>query len=262
MAMERLAVNGGSGITARQWHDFWEKVELNKIHRRNFQQFLDNPEKFFDPEQDGLISLSLAKKILGRRKIITVVNFNKIWRDVFPDFPIRYTEEDLREAALRNEQGDDWRLIFYGGGSIAQLRGVFGIDPASQPCFDNNNFDWYLREEEADWAKKGARAGYYLINFRGKFKGFNHDHQEKHLKEQYFELERTSPQIFTEAIFSIFILTGEEIASSWRHWSSVKAANGLFVNVGPLNFGGYKVSVEYPSIANDALRVSICAKQR
>ena len=43
-----LALNDGSTISAGQWQDFWKKVELKKINSINFQEFLDNPDKFTD----------------------------------------------------------------------------------------------------------------------------------------------------------------------------------------------------------------------
>ncbi len=262
MAMEKLAVSGGSSISAPQMRDFWEKVELRKINSRNFQDFLDNPEKFSGSLGTGFASLTLAKKILGRRKIITTVNYNKVWRDVFSDFPIFYTEEDLSEAALRNKRGDDWRLVFYGGSSIVQLRQKFGIDPASQPCFHSINSDWYCRGSETGWSLNMIDKGYYLINFYGRSKGMNHEHQEKHLEDSYFKLERTDPHVFTEALFSIYFFTKDRLASNWQHCSSVKSSKGLFINVGSLNFSGFRVQTEFPTVASDEMRVSVCVKQR
>jgi hypothetical protein len=262
MAMEKLAVSGGSSISARQWVDFWEKVELSKINSRNFQDFLDNPEKFSSTTEVGLISLTLAKKILGRRKIFTTANYNKIWHGEFSDWPIFYTEKDLREADLRNQRGDDWRLVFYGGLPITHLRHKFGIDLASQPCFHCGDTDWYWRNAEKKWSLGLVGKGYYLVNFRGQFKSMNHSHQEKHLEDPYFQLERTDPHVFTEALFSLYFFNKERLANNWRHWSSVKTSGGLFVHVGSFDFNGFRVGCEFPTVGSDDLRVSVCAKPR
>jgi len=267
MAMTKLAVNGGSVITAPQWRDFWEKVELNKINSKNFQDFLDNPNRLSDSGLPGLISLSRAKKILGRNKIFTVVNYNKLWRESFSDFPIRYTEEDLAEAKQQNERGEDWRLVFYGGRSIIQVRRNSGLDPFSQPCFSAADADWYFRTTESGWANNPPVRGYNLVNFKGQFKNLNHEHQEKHLKDlgTFRDLgfyERTDPHVFTEVVFSIFALTEERIAENWRHWSSTVTSSGICVHVGLLDFNGYRVGGELPGTRADSLRVSICVKPR
>lgn len=267
MAMAKLAVSGGSVITAPQWRDFWEKVELNKINSKNFQEFLDNPNCLSDSESLGLISLSRAKKILGRNKILTAVNYNKIWRENFCDFSIRYTEEDLIRFASENEKNNqDWRLVFYGGQAIIPLRHRLGVDSGSQPCFSANYQDWFLRKHEEKSLNSIISTGYYLVNFYGRFKGLNHDQQESSLicMNNFYgdRFVRTDPNVFAETLFSIFYLTRERLAVDWSHWTSVKAFDSPYVHVGKLSFEGLVVGKELKGVVNSDLRVSLCLMPR
>ncbi len=262
MAMEKLAVNSGSMITAQQWRDFWEKVELSKINSENFQKFLDNPDRFSDRNNLARISLTKAKKILGRDKIFTVVNYNKIWGTRFPEFPISYIEVVLDNAAWQNKRDHDWRLVFYGGSAIVRMRDILGMDQACQPCFSHESSDWYLRETEKRWIMQTPAPGYYLIDFKGQLKNLNHEEQEKRIKLASPTYERADPHIFAEAIFSIFKFSGERIAASWDHWTSVRTYGNAFVRVGHFDFEGLKISAEQPGIRNHETRVSVCQKPR
>jgi len=260
--MEKLAVNGGSGITARQWRDFWEKVELNKITSGNFQKYLDNPDSVSNRHNLSLISLTKAKKILGRSKILTVVNYNKIWGTRLPESAIGYSELVLDNAAWQNRRDHDWRLIYYGGSAIVMLRNILGMDQACQPCFSHEWSDWYLREQERSWIIQTQAPGYYLINFKGQLKNLNYEEQEKQIKLSSPSYERTDPHVFAEAIFSIFKLSGERVATSWDHWTSVRTYGNAFVRLGHFDFEGLKVRAEQPGIRNHEIRVSVCLKPR
>lgn len=262
--MEELAVPGGSSITAGQWIDFWTKYDLKKINGRNFQAFLDEPNKFLSPVVTGLVSLSGAKKILGRDKVVTVTNYNKVWETEFPDFPIYYSTVDLMVAKRNNSSGHDWRLVFYGGQSIRQLRDRFGIDPNIQPHF--NNQSWYLEEVESLWASKTVPApGYYLIDFMA---------QHYNLKPKELigiaglitsDIERTDPHIFTETLFTVFKLSGERLAEKWLHLTATKTAKG-WVAVGLFTSNGYYIT-NYPPANNidtmdHLIRFSVYKKQK
>lgn len=259
--MENVVVPGWSSVTADQMKEFWEKASRKQIGLRNFQAFLDNPNKFSD-ETSGLISISQAKKILGRRKVITVTLFNNIWQTSHNDALIFYSEEDFIDAARRNkEEGDDWRLIYYSGQSIRKLRKIIGTDKEHQPCFYKQ--DWYFDERQDFWADKTPLAGYYLINFKGLFSMLNYQEQESEMFAKFDGgFERTDPHIFTETAMTIFKLTGERIAENWYHRPFFCTVDGHRVFLGHFDAEGWHVNIYWGDVRLDPIfRVSVSRKQ-
>ena len=264
MAMaEDMVVPGWSSVTADQMKEFWEKVSRKQIGLRNFQNFLDNPNKYADVPA-GLTSISKARRILGSKKVIPVTLFNHIWGTGYDEAPIMYLEEDLQAFYYRNKVKDeDWRLIYYSGRSIRQLNEIIGTDKDHQPCFYKYKQAWYLDKEQDFWADKTPDAGYYLINCMGLFPSLKYQDQEREIAKLGNNLERTDPHIFTEAVMSIFKLTGERIAQDWLHRSAISTAIGgrvyLSFDTGAWNVGDGGDAWEYTS--DERSRVSVTQKQ-
>jgi len=263
MAMDEIVVPGWSEVTADQMQEFFRQAspKVKRIGLRNFQNFLDDPNKYSD-EAPGFISLSQAKKILGRDKVVTVSNFNKVWNTSHKDAPIFYGKKDFVDADCRNkEKGDDFGLFYYSGQSIRKIHEIIGVDP-KQLYFCKNN--WYLNKKQDLWVNKVPPAGYYLINLKGLFQNLKYREQEDEMIAQFGkDYERTNPHIFTEVAMTVFKLTGKRVAGGWYHRSAVCTADGLRVHAGISDALGWNVLPFRNDADHDGcLRVSVCQKWR
>ena len=261
--MSDVAVQDWSMPSADQMKEFWEKVSRREIGLKNLQCFLDNPMKFIDSNNPGLVSLTQAKKCLGRGKVVTVANFNKVWESQFENFPIFYDYDSLFRAGQQNKmEGQDWRLIFYAGYSIWDIKKMQDYHQKGVPHF-LKTLSWRLKREGSNLFDTDCMTGYYLINFNGQFGGLDYDSQEICIKE--FEkleksggsFQRTDANIFTEAALTIFKLTRERIAENWQH---VPAGDylGSFLSLGMFKANGFSVYLCKPSPSTKDLRVSLC----
>jgi len=197
---------------------------------------------------------------MGRDKVVFARDYNRVWHSDFQGWPINYSKQDLREANAENLEGRDWRLVFCGGQSMDGLRKKLLGAEATQPCFFNQN--WYLDNKEDYWFGFSPPPGYYLIDFKERMIGFNHERQEASFSLEVDILERTDPRIFTEAVFTIFKLTNQRIAEFWRHWSGLKAACGDFINVGLFDISGWRIYSTGAKEYSSSLCLSICRKPR
>lgn len=263
MAMVVIVISDHSTISGGQWEEFGKKMKLGQITSKNFQDYLDNPGKF-SYESVGAISLSQARKILGRDKVISRTDFNKVWCLELEDGPIFYSESDFLRASHENRfNGQDWRLIYCLGRSIKQLVNIIGTDEGQQPyCFQKQG--WYLAENQSFWADVQSPAGYYLINFNGQFAGLDYHRQVEDVTKIGLEpfVEITNPHLFIEAVTTIFKLTGERITEDWYHRSPVRSANGKLVDV-HFDSKGWEINKSWlDAVSDENLRVSVLKKQR
>jgi hypothetical protein len=219
-----------------------------------------DPEVFADILQDFLehkgeatlkpVSLFRVISILGLDKVITEDQVALHWgpglnRLTDPkDVLIRYSEKTLRQCTNENiDRKSDWRLIYCRGFSLRQLHGKRGIDwRKNQPCFHKDNNDW-LKSEEDILVNQTFPAGYYLLNFNGQFGEISWGDQELELTKLGKEFKRCPEAIFTEAVFTIYMVNnGERIAKDWWHWGTAKRSNGRHVFVGDFREGGFYIS--------------------
>ncbi|TSC90308.1 MAG: hypothetical protein G01um10142_429, partial [Parcubacteria group bacterium Gr01-1014_2] len=153
-----------------------------------------------------------AIAILGQGKVLT-----RAQTKGEAELPIRYSEDTLRACAKENvEQGTDWRLVYLRGNSLRQERERVGINRKRQPCFHNN--DWWLSEKEDNWATEKFEAGYYLIDFNGRFGRTSWQNQENVIVQLGPEFERAHEAMVTEAALRIFEATGERLLETWYYW--------------------------------------------
>jgi len=211
-----------------------------------------------------LISLKLARAILGMEKVISAHHAAKAWgMEADSRFPIRYSEATLRECAEANATGiTDWRLVYVNGLSLREQRAIQGVaqsDGQNQPCFYNE--DWWLRPREDSWAKNSSAVGYVLVDVKGRFASKTWDQQAKlivALGEQY---ERCDEHVFAEVIQTIFLTQrGERIAENWLHWGCSAASNGSQVIVGHFGRYGLHVSNGWDDYCNSSIRVAVSRK--
>ena len=208
-------------------------------------------------------SLRQAGRILGKGKLIGLNQACRVWNlpklEAMP--AIRYREETLVEAARQNQQQDtDWRLIYCHGMSLRRQREIRGIDQKKQPCFWEDKSTWWLESKEDNWANQIQLAGYYLLDFQPRWPGINWNAQQTELEKLGENYERCCPHIFSEAIFTIFMVTRQRIAENWYHWSAVMDADRRRVDASHLSADGLHVGSSCPANATSFLRVCVLRK--
>lgn len=233
---------------------------------RVFQVIKDEPGfagRFFAPTPVTLPvteAEARAISILGLGKVLTLVQALSAWPDSGAvEQPIRYCDETLRQCAEENtHQGTNWRLVYVHGFSLRQQRDQIGTDRTHQPCFYNN--DWWLKESENNWANFKPEAGYYLIDFNGRFGSIAWKKQEKRIAELGDRFERVHETVIAETVFSIFKTIGERLLENWYHWGVSLDSGGLRVAVGLFARGGLDVSFYRPVWVGGGLRVCLSRK--
>jgi len=227
-----------------------------------------DPEKYADILQNFLekgertVTLALANNILGMNKVISNWQAARTaWLiEKIPDCDIYYHEETLRQCAEENAQGKaDWRLVYCHGLSLREQREKRGTDRNKQPCF-NKESNWWLESKEDGWATYKPQAGYYLINFRDQFGSLNWNQQEQEISKLGKEYERCHEAIFSEAIFTIFMVNGERIAEDWYHWGVSLVSSGGRVRIGYFRAYGLGVDRGWYGYSYLGLRVALVRK--
>ncbi len=193
-------------------------------------------------------TLARALTILGVSKMLTDEESAKAWGVSKVSPTIRYTEHALRAAANANACSEaDWRLVYVNGFSLREQRHLLGTDPKQQPCFDQS-YTWLLSKERDVWAAVSRPAGYYLIDFHGRFDSISWIDQEL-LIEQFgndFSFERADETIVSEAVLTIFKVTGERLMENWRHWGRTLDHDRERVYVGEFDHAGWHVFTCHP----------------
>lgn len=197
----------------------------------------------------NVVSETLALEILGEGKVITARQATTAWNTELPnDLYISFTEADLQNAALDNASGKaDFRLVrILGLWSLHELHARFGIDSKKQPCFYKDS-KWWLGSGEDKWGKRKPIPDYYLLDFAGKWGAISWDDQEVQINASSVDFHRADECVLTEAVFTIFQLTGERLLETWYHWGPTRDSYGYRVIVGNFLASGLSVGSCDPS---------------
>src|SRR5690606_11996359 len=108
--------------------------------------------------------------------------------------------------------------------SLREQRDIIGVNTDSQPYFFKN--DWWLGEAEDTWAKSQPEAGYYLIDFKGRFKSSNWNDQNARIADMGAQFERADERVFAQALVSIFKTHGERLHTGTVHWGRIEDSDG------------------------------------
>ena len=173
-----------------------------------------------------------AIEILGKAKVITAFQAEKTWPGrTVGEFPIRYSEDALRECAEANAKGEaDWRLVYIHGVSLRRQREILGVSCKRQPCYYDNN--WWLGNRDDEWALFQPESGYYLLDFKGRFGRTSWQNQEDKIAELGPELERAHETVVSEAAISFYQVSKERLLGIWYHWGRSLDSDGDRVLVG------------------------------
>lgn len=239
-------------------------AEEGKRSKSQLQAFVEGRNPF---EVSSPLDIDGAITILGESKVVTAQQAYKAFgRTYLADqateavsHSIRYTEETLRECAVLNRSGQaDWRLVYGLPFSLRQQREVIGVDTSNQPCFYSN--DWWLGDKEDAWAKSQPEAGYYLIDFKGRFNRTNWNDQNVRISEMGDAYEIADERVFSQALISIFKTHEERLHTGTYHWGRIEDSVGDRVFVGGFDYGGLRVYGVRPSGDGGDLCVCVARK--
>ena len=207
-------------------------------------------------------SLQQSIDLLGKSKVLVAGEVAPHWHYGTPGkIPIRYTEETFRRCADLNKQGSsDWRLVYVTGRSLREQRQIVGVDTNHQPCFFNN--DWWLKDQENDWATRNSESGYHLLDFKGRFGRTSWQRQEEEIvklaEEWNLPVKRADEHIISEAAISNYQINKERLLRTWYHWGYSLGFGRVRVFVGCFYQFGWCVDRSHPGfVGGDCLRVCL-----
>lgn len=203
-----------------------------------------------------------AIEILGDRRVITAAQANAAWNQPpSTNFQIRYSDEVLREAAESNARGEtDFRLAYINAISLREMQLIVGTSTKRQPCFYKGS-TWWLEDREDKWAMERPEAGYYLVDFKGRFARISWHSQEKEIARLGDSYERAHEAVVAEAIISIFQIHQERLLENWWHWGRSLDSDGDRVCVGRFGHSGFYVDDDHPDYGRgDVLQVCVARK--
>lgn len=197
----------------------------------------------------------LAVEILGEGKVLGYKDVHRVWQiDLPEDEPVMpYTEEILTLAAERNQNGEDWRLVYCTGLSLRAQLEVMGDNRKKQPCFDKD-YTWWRESQQDEWANKPIEPGYRLLDFSCSFTSMDWQAQNDAITASGEQFARAEEQAVAEACFSNYVVNGKERLLQGRyHWGRLQPADGLLVCVGRFDDVGFFVGNYWDDDAHGSL---------
>jgi hypothetical protein len=216
---------------------------------------------YIDPVKDitgGGDSADLTQviHILGAQKVVSARQASKTWKLKIPESDgVRYENCTFQQCANENANGlADWRLVFLFGLSLSEQLAIVGTNPEKGPCFYRSH--WWLQRSEKSWVDRGQRAGYWLIDFRGRFGAMSWRKQQAEIGRQ-LHAERAPAAMMAEATMAFASVHNERLLPNWYHWGKSLDSMGNPVAVG--NFDSLGLTVcKAPSLPNGDERLRAC----
>lgn len=235
-------------------------VEEGNRTKDQLQAFVEGRNPF---ENRRTLSITDAMAILGSKKVITAVQAHQTFRITLslPHNPVwtRYTEQTLRECAVLNKSGQsDWRLVYGLPLSLREQRKIIGTDTNIKPCFYSN--DWWMDEKEDTWAKSTPTAGYYLIDFKGRFNNNTWLGQENQIAQLGDAFERTDERVFTQALIALNKILDPRLYAETNHWGRIEDSVGHRITVGNVYPGCFGFFSE--PVLNYTDRMFVCVSRK
>ena len=197
-------------------------------------------------------TITEAQELLGLDRVYESERVMPAWGKKAIELPVLYPTSVLKHCVKENtrrKEKMDWRLVYGIGLSLRQQFEIRGDDPRFQPCFYDGNTTWRLPENR--WTIEVFASGYYLINFRLLFKNYKMSTQDLMVSELGKVYSALLPQILSEVLFSIFMLTKERLLQREIHSSPTIDAFGYHVKVGYFDSNGLTIgSPDYKRIDN------------
>ncbi|MCR4277456.1 MAG: hypothetical protein NUV80_05340 [Candidatus Berkelbacteria bacterium] len=254
----RKVVVSGSTINSGQLVDLLRKaVQGGPVTFENFQYYLEDPNRFAAPEQT---SLDRAIRLLGVEKVVTAQQWGEVWgREVVETEAgvLKFNQGVLQSAADTNKAGfTDFRIVYYGGTSLREGHQIFGTDKSVQPCYWKDS-TWWLGSEN-DWATHQPKTGYYLLDYKLRFRNMKWQSQENEIAKLGNGYSRAHETVVTEGAFSFYkVHNGERLLEKEYHWGRSSDSDGYRVRVGFFLADGWDVSGLQPGFSRDYLGVVV-----
>lgn len=248
MRKSHAAVWASDAPTPGQFAELFRQVGSGRVTRQRMDVFLGS--LMTDAEMAAL-------EILGKGKVLGYQDVCRVWqRDLPQTEPVLlYTEEILRQAAERNQGGEDWRMIYCTGLSLRGQLAVRDDDRRKQPCFDPD-YEWWRESAQDGWATKAIEPGYRLLDFSCGFASMDWQKQTEAISASGDQFVRAQEQAVAEACFSNYLLNSKERLLQRRfHWGHMQAANSSLVCVGHFGDRGFVVNCYWGGYAHDYLGV-------
>lgn len=188
-----------------------------------------------------------VQQLLGADNVYVASRVMSAWGHSVPTnfnppvlYPIKIITRCKRENERKRDRMD-WRLVYGIGQSLDQQFEIRGTDQRKQPIFCDANTLW-RHERESYWVRESFPSGYYLINFRLLFKNYKVSTQDLMVTELGRVFSALAPQILSEALFSIFMLTQKRLLEKEVHSSPVIDSFGYHVKTGYFDSNGLSIS--------------------
>ena len=245
-------------------HGGFSKAQLQYVHengdryKAGFQEFIRN---FTLPAVYPEFALEVAIELLGAGKVVSCEQHCTAFGQEVPHgtLVVCPTLEQLQQAAEENKSGNtDWRVVYVSALSFPQQRQIVGTDSDNQPCFYDQ--DWYLEDSEKAWANGKPEAGYYLVDFKGRWNSTNWQGQEDKITALGEDYERADERVFSQGLLSIFKISGQRLFENDYHWGRTLGSDGDRVFVGLFDSGGLVVGHVHPSRSYSILWVCVARK--
>lgn len=205
--------------------------------------------------------------ILGKNNVVSAEQVDQLWDCEIPNDSddIHFSREILGECARKNRDREaDWRLVYVFGFSMLEQRKIRKERPAMHlpnfglPCFQDQPRDSnYIPE----WEAKEVATGYRLLNFQPEIPtGMDWDKQEAAIARLGDNFERAEEQAVTEAVFSIYMATGEALLGETYHWGRCGTYTSERACVGMFGKGQMKVDARKRKASDPTLRVVVARK--
>lgn len=194
-----------------------------------------------------------TQSLLGVEKVHEADRVMPLWGGKGLDIPVLYPIHEIKIRAKENHRKKDlmdWRLVYGVGMSIWKQFEIRGDDPRFQPAFCESNTLWRKPCEDY-WTKEPFVSGYYLINFKMLFKNFKVKTQDLLVSELGKTHTAIAPQLLSETLFSIYMLTGERLLERELHSAPVVDSYGCHVKIGYNDSNGLTIgSFDYRRVDN------------
>ena len=156
-------------------------------------------------ESDDIATMEEAQLIFGKDRICNakeVFDGRNASRHISPK--LLFMKSMLERCAYQNKrEWADWWLVYVIGQSLVQLH----EDPVTRGFFFPQPIFW--QEPYAKWLTVGTPSGYWLINFKPRFKNMSFDTQRKELGQYQIaygpEYVDTPEHIVAEALINIWM---------------------------------------------------------
>lgn len=203
-----------------------------------------------------------AIAILGKERVITASLAAKHWGWSMSNLPenplIPYSLKTLKRCRKSNMKGKtDWRLVYIRGFSFNDQIALRGTNPMRPPYFRKKGSIWGQSDApgETSWRnkKKALLPGYHLLDFKIRYLNINREYQDKYIQRLGKRYERADERSVSEAVFTIYMSTGEYLLKDVRHWGWLNDKDGWCIAIGKNSSEGLLVDSEWVSCSGNPL---------